>query len=150
MCRMNSVITETTDKNGGTVFYDAECALCRGWANRWHHRLVRRGFHPVPLQAAWARARLGLAQNEPLAEMRLLTPEGRIYGGADALVRMTCSIWWAWPFWIVAQIPGIKPLLRNCYRWGAKRRHCLDKRCKVESLSTKRHRHITSAFYDFP
>ena len=142
--------TENTEQVKSWLFYDAECALCRGWADGWHDRLVRHGFHPVPLQADWARARLGLSGSGPLIEMRLLTPKGRIYAGADALVQITRSIWWAWPFWVVAQIPGIKPLLRIGYRWGAKRRHCLDKRCKVESLFTKRHRHITSAFYEFP
>ena len=142
--------TDITENIKGWLFYDAECALCRGWTNRWHGRLVRRGFHPVPLQAAWAAARLGLSGNGPLTEMRLLTPEGRIYGGADALVQITRSIWWAWPLWAAAQIPGVKPLLRIGYQWVAKRRHCLTSQCHHEGQCANRSRHLTSAFYEMP
>ncbi|HEX4647093.1 MAG TPA: DUF393 domain-containing protein [Verrucomicrobiae bacterium] len=140
--------TEITENVKGWLFYDAECALCRGWAGRWHDRLVERGFHPVPLQAVWAKARLGLSDTGPLTEMRLLTPEGKIYGGADALVRITRSLWWAWPFWVVAQIPGVKPLLRIGYRWLAERRGRFG--CGSESGRAKQPRHITSAFYELP
>jgi predicted DCC family thiol-disulfide oxidoreductase YuxK len=201
------------------VFYDADCRFCRGWAERTRDLLLRRGYHLVPLQAAWVIAKLrqvsvplpavnsneaanesggpigsqsaptfslsavgggegrgevapypistpmaGLSRrseakaevrasiplNAPLSEMKLLTTNGRILGGADAFIRLTRAIWWAWPVFILAQIPGLKPLMRIIYRSIARNRHCLGNHCRVPGSSAKHHRHLTSSFYEFP
>lgn len=114
--------------------------------------MLRRGFHFVPLQAAWVRARLGYAENEPLTEMKLLTADGRILGGADAIVQITRSIWWMWPFYALAQIPGIKPVLRWIYIRLARNRHCFGNQCRLPKRYAEQstRRNITSAFYDLP
>src|SRR5581483_12129479 len=101
-----------TEHMKGWVLYDGDCALCRWWVDRSHALLLRHGFHLAPLQAPWVKLRLGLNEDDLLAEMRLLTANGRVYGGADAIIRITRSIWWAWPIYTAAQMPGIKPLLR--------------------------------------
>jgi predicted DCC family thiol-disulfide oxidoreductase YuxK len=115
-----------------------------------HGLLVRRGLHPVPLQAAWARKRLGLGENDPLVEMKLLTREGAIYGGADALAEMARRIWWAWPLFALAQMPGANALLRKVYLRLAANRPCDDGRCAVPESGAKEHRHVTSRFYEMP
>ena len=146
---MNTEIPETLK---GWVLYDGECALCRRWVDRSYAMLLRHGLHCALLQAPWVQTKLGLDRQDLLTEMRLLTPAGRLFGGADALIQITRSIWWVWPFHVMAQIPGIKPLCRALYRWMARNRHCLGNQCKLPNQCKKHptRRSITGAFYEFP
>jgi predicted DCC family thiol-disulfide oxidoreductase YuxK len=146
------VHTEITEYIKGWVLYDGDCVLCQRWAERTRPLLLRRGFHFVPIQAAWVRARLGHAENEPLTEMKLLAADGRILVGADAIVQITRAIWWTWPFYAIAQLPGIKLALRAIYRPLARRRHCLGNMCRFPKQYACRsaRRNITSAFYELP
>src|SRR5438309_352235 len=82
--RYYSVITEITDAKNerGWVLFDAECLLCRRLVRRWRPMLRRHRFALVPLQTPWVRERLAKCDRELLSEMRLLTAEGLIYGGA--------------------------------------------------------------------
>ena len=94
--------------------------------------------------------RASLKLDSLLSGMKLLTAYGRIFGGADALIQLTRSIWWAWPIFVFAQIPGLKPLMRTVYRSIARNRHCLGNHCPVPGPPAKPHRHLTSSFYEFP
>ena len=131
---MISVNTEITDtKNAsGWVLFDNECRLCGRLARRWAPFLGRHHFQLVALQTPWVRERLELRDDELLKEMRLLTPQGSLYGGADAFVAITRQIWWAWPFYCVAQVPFVRTALRHCYAWVARRRNCLSGSCQIE------------------
>jgi predicted DCC family thiol-disulfide oxidoreductase YuxK len=108
---MNSVITEITDDNVGTVLYDAECAFCTAWARRAEQILKGRGFvfQPLPL---------------PAKEMKVVTAAGKTVGGAAAVVYLARQVWWLWPLWALSRIPGVMRLLDHGYRWIAGRRHC--------------------------
>ncbi len=112
--------------------------------------LVRRNFHPVPLQAKWARTRLGLAEGAPLLEMKLLTRDGRIHGGADALVQIARAIWWLCPCFLLAQIPGAKALLRRAYLRLAANRPCDDGVCAVPAKHFHKDHHKTGSFFELP
>ncbi len=103
-----------------------------------------------PLQAKWIRQKLGLKEGEVPDEMKLLAADGAILGGADALIRLARSIWWAWPLFVLAQIPEARPILRAAYRAMAKNRHCLDGHCALPPENTGHHRHLTSSFYEIP
>lgn len=142
--------TEITEIINGYVFYDAKCPLCRKWVGRLHSPLVRRGFHPVPLQALWARGRLGLPEDAPLVEMKILLRDGQIRGGADALVEIARAIWWLWPLFIFAQIPGAKVLLRKTYLRLAANRPCDDGGCKVPATGKGRHHGASHSFFEMP
>ena len=144
--------TEITESIKGWVFYDADCPFCRAWVGRTHGLLARRGLHFVPLQSDWVKARLGLEDNVSFDEMKLLTAGGKIYGGADALVRLARSIWWAWPVFAFAQIPGVPRILRLIYRHVARNRHCLGGRCglPVGDANRRPSRSITTAFFELP
>ena len=144
---MNTEITET---NKGWVFYDGECALCSGWVERTYALLLRRGYHFVPLQTSWAKMRLGLNADEPLTEMKLLRESGEILGGADALIQMARVIWWLWPLYAFAKVPGIKPVMSLLYRRLAADRHCFGNQCKVGRQRAKHSDPITSGFYELP
>jgi predicted DCC family thiol-disulfide oxidoreductase YuxK len=82
--------------------------------------------------------------------MKLLFPDGTVLGGADATIQIARSIWYAWPFWALAQIPGATPVLRAVYRRIAKNRFCLAGRAAFVAKPAPRHRHLTSSFYELP
>ena len=91
--------------------------------------LRRRGFVLAPLQSLWVPAALGLSPRELLKEMRVFTANGDTYGGAHAVVFLARRIWWAWPLWALAQIPGAMRPLGALYRWIAAHRSCGSKTC---------------------
>lgn len=119
-----------SQRRRGWVLYDAECAFCTRWMARLEKAIVRRQFQLAPLQTPWVNERLGLAQSSTPDEIKLLTVEGSVFGGADALIYLARLIWWAWPVYLLARLPGAKPLLRAAYRAVARRRHCLSGGCK--------------------
>jgi predicted DCC family thiol-disulfide oxidoreductase YuxK len=92
-----------------------------------------RGFHLAPLQAPWVRPALKLSQEELLDELRVLTADDAIYGGADALIYLAEQIPWARPLAYAARLPGMKFLLRAAYRWIAHQRHTISRACAVGS-----------------
>jgi predicted DCC family thiol-disulfide oxidoreductase YuxK len=120
-----SVNTEITDINArtGLIFYDGECALCAGWARRFERELRAAGFGLATLPNRQAGA--------AVAEMVVLTPEGRRFGGADAIVQIARRLWWAWPLFALAHAPGAMPALHAAYRRLAANRHCLGGACRV-------------------
>jgi predicted DCC family thiol-disulfide oxidoreductase YuxK len=131
---VNATITErTTEAAQGWVLYDGECSLCTGAVARFAPMLRRHHFNLAPLQTPWVRQQIGLNPDKPLTEMKLLTADGRIYGGADALVQIGQRIWWAWPLFAVAQIPGAMILFHAVYRWIAANRNCLNGSCRIPS-----------------
>ncbi|MGH9580359.1 MAG: thiol-disulfide oxidoreductase DCC family protein [Terriglobales bacterium] len=112
----------------GWVVYDGECALCKRLARRYRAPLEKSDYVFVPLQAPWMAARLhisyGIAPQELLDEMRVLTGDGRALSGADAMLHLARFFWWARPLTLLARIPGVLPLLRAGYRMVARHRHC--------------------------
>jgi predicted DCC family thiol-disulfide oxidoreductase YuxK len=125
---MISLISEITDRKGrraaGWVFYDGECELCQSLARRFRFMLQKRGFGLAPLQDPRVAVLLGLAPSQLLQEMRVLTGEGQVLGGAQAVTFLAGKIWWAWPLHAATKLPGMQPLLRAVYRWVADHRHC--------------------------
>lgn len=146
--------TETTTADlmrhqppGGWVLYDGDCPLCATAAGRFASLLGRHGFQLAPLQAPWVQLRLGLRPDEPLIEMKLLAADGLVFGGAGALVQIARQIWWAWPMYALAQVPGAMVLLRWVYRRVAAKRQCLGRVCGIKQRG--RHHGVTS-FFEMP
>jgi predicted DCC family thiol-disulfide oxidoreductase YuxK len=134
---VNTEITDTKNTNGWVLF-DDQCRLCRRLARRWGPLLGRHHFALAALQTPRVRERLAKNNVELLFEMRLLTPQGRLYGGADAVIAIARQIWWAWPLYWLAQVPGVRTALRHAYAWFARRRHCLGGRCET-AVSSSNH-----------
>jgi predicted DCC family thiol-disulfide oxidoreductase YuxK len=133
---VNAVIPErTTEAVQGWVFYDGECPLCTGALSRFGPMLRRHHFDLAPLQVPWTQKRLGLKPGEPLVEMKLLTANGQIYGGAEALAQIARRIWWAWPLFALTQIPGTAILLRGIYQRIAASRNCIGNACQLPEQS---------------
>jgi len=112
--------------------------------------LLKRGLHLVPLKAPWVKERLGLKDTDSLTEMKLWLAEGGVFGGADAVIEIARRVWWAWPMWLVAQLPGAMWIMRWLYRIVARNRHCLSRGCPANSGHGERVRHLTSSFYEMP
>lgn len=119
----------------GWVCYDGECPLCLRWLRHVEPPLLRHGFNFVPLQTSWVKARLNLADHDPLTEMRLLLPEQQVLGGADAAVVLMRHVWWLWPLWLISRIPGAMLLFRAVYRQIAMNRHCTTGTCAIPRQS---------------
>ena len=136
---MCTEITDSFDASppNGWVLYDASCSLCMDLLTRVRPTLQAGGFQPAPLQSPWVRGRLNLPKETLLAQMRVLTPEGKALGGADALVYLARELdwhlrpWWAWLLMIFGKMPFALPLLRSAYRGIAARRHCRQGTCSV-------------------
>ena len=131
---MISLITEMTDSKGrkaraGWVFFDGDCGFCMSIARRLQPVLEPRGFGIATLQDPRVREQLSLPERELLAELRVLAKDGRQFGGADAIVYLARQVWWAWPLWAIARVPGMLHVLRFAYRWIAILRHCVSGVC---------------------
>lgn len=108
----------------GWVLYDADCDFCSRWVRRFARTLERRGFRLAPLQADWVREQLRLEDEELLADIRLLLPDGRQVAGADVYRHCMRRIWWAWPLWLLSILPIKRNLFDWAYRTFARNRHC--------------------------
>ena len=128
---MITEVTKATDETGGGwVLYDAQCRFCVGLARRAERPLARRKFRLAPLQTDGARAGLGNGE-ELLREMRVVTAQGRVFGGAAAVVELARHFWWAAWLQGVAKLPLGKRALDAAYRWIAARRYCLGGACAL-------------------
>ena len=114
---MNTEITDVKEVVGW-VLYDADCRFCTGLAKRFRVLLAARHFELLALQTPWVRQKLDLADNELLAEMRLLKPDGTLLGGVDALLEISRPFPLAWPIRKLAQIAAIK--LPDPHHWLAR------------------------------
>ncbi len=125
---MNTEITDIRNRLGWVCF-DAECSLCVNLARRFGPLLRSYQFEVLPLQTPWLNKRLAASALEFLSEMRLVTAQGRIYGGADALVEIARRIWWARPVYWLSRVPLLKWCMQAGYRWAARNRTCRGARC---------------------
>jgi len=126
------------DPPRGWLLYDADCGFCTRWAWRIALFVGPRGFHLAPLQAPWVRRRLALPPAELLHELRLLTGDDTLYGGADALIYLARQVWWMWPAVALAWLPGMMPLARAAYRWVARHRHEVSSSCGLPGIGGQR------------
>jgi predicted DCC family thiol-disulfide oxidoreductase YuxK len=106
------------------VFFVRACPFCTRAARRIGPALARRGVAVIPLQTEWVQEYLA-ARNEPLLkEIRFLSADGKLMGGADALVEVARRLLWTRPVVWIAKIPIMMRLLRRAYAAMAARRHC--------------------------
>lgn len=132
----------------GWVGYDGDCGVCNAGVRRWHAVFERRGFVFVPLRNAWLRERLGLRADESPEEMKLLLTDGRIVGGAEAIVAMMRAVWWLVPLGWLLGLPGLRVVTRSGYRWFARRRYRFGA-CPIRNWAEPAH-HKHTAFLELP
>ncbi len=107
------------------VLYDASCPFCR--------KNVRRLVRMADARVDAAPAREILGDGATPGEIKLLMPDGRMLGGADAVLGALAErpIWR--PAAVVGRLPGIRRLPQAAYRWVSRRRHQLGQVCTGES-----------------
>jgi predicted DCC family thiol-disulfide oxidoreductase YuxK len=113
----------------GSILYDAECRMCRDMMRRFEKTFTSRGFAFAPLQ-------LELKPGERPTEMRVRSADGRVFGGADAVLFLAQFVWWGWPLRWFAKLPGAKTLLHRIYREIASRRSCDNGACLLSEART--------------
>lgn len=86
--------------------------------NRWGPLFARRGFQFTPSQEA------------VLSEMKLQTPDGRWFGGAEAWFFLWRTVWWLSPIADLLSLPGFHWITTKVYHWIAANRYCLGGRCR--------------------
>ena len=147
---MNTEITDIGDDVARpVVLYDGACHLCRAAVRRWRLVLESRGVAFEPLQSDWSRARLGLAEGEIPAEMKLMLPGHITLGGYRAIAWIARRIWWlAWAGWLM-ELPGLRWISDRGYRWVARNRTCLGDVCALPTTETGRH-HRAKTFFEAP
>jgi predicted DCC family thiol-disulfide oxidoreductase YuxK len=151
------VNTDITDNNVGWIVFDGECAFCSTLLPRWRHTLESRGFQFVPLQTAWVHERLGLAPDNMVSEMKVLTRRGEILGGANAVIFLARKVWWAWlvffPVLLLADLWPIRIILRGAYRRFARHRYCFGRKICMAApndFSAVRFSRKTITFLEMP
>jgi predicted DCC family thiol-disulfide oxidoreductase YuxK len=133
---MISLSAEMADTKGrhaerGWICFDRDCTLCTSLARRFRRTFEKRGFGLAAFQDPRVAALLALSPDQLLRETRVITTEGEIHGGAEASVYLAKQVWWAWPFFAAAQIPGVLRILGIGYRWIADHRPCSSGACTV-------------------
>jgi predicted DCC family thiol-disulfide oxidoreductase YuxK len=134
-----------SSKAQAVLLFDGRCRLCRAQAER----LERLGGDRVrvrPLQEA-LRDYPQLNEADALREMKLVDSNGRVYGGAEALVRLVRH---GHPslgrLMLVYYLPGIRWLADRSYAWVARNRYriwgrvedaCEDDACQIHYPPTK-------------
>ena len=92
-------ISETSNPTAAVVLYDDACGMCLrtvAWLKPW---LEPRGFRFEPFPAGVEKF-----------EMKVSYPDGRVLGGADAVVGMARAIGWLRPLTWLTLLPGVMPL----------------------------------------
>jgi predicted DCC family thiol-disulfide oxidoreductase YuxK len=125
---VNTEITEYI-KVRGWIYYDASCRFCTAMARRFQPLLTSHRLELLPLQTPGLADRLHLPESQLLAEMRVLRPDGKCFGGADALLEIARDFWWAWPLRQLGRVPVIRRILRAGYGWIARNRNCASGSC---------------------
>jgi predicted DCC family thiol-disulfide oxidoreductase YuxK len=133
---MISLSSEMTDAKGrhalrGWVFFDRDCSICNSLARRLRRPLESRGYGLAALQDPRVQSLLALPPEDLLREMRVATTEGKIYGGAEAVIYLARQFWWAWPLYAAARLPGVPRILDAGYRWFADHRPCSSNSCSL-------------------
>lgn len=124
-------IKDTPLKTRGTVYFDADCALCTGLLERFGAIFRYRGFVFRPLKEGMAADCAPFPAEDFQREMKLQTQDGRWFGGADACFYLAATIAWLRPIMWLGHLPGVRPLAHLLYRKIAANRSCANGSCEV-------------------
>jgi len=119
----------------GWVLYDGTCAVCSRWVPFWARTLARIGLDTAPLQSQWVRAQTGMSDELLLKDIRVLLKDGTLYSGAEAYFYCMKRIWWAWPLYVVFELPVFNAMFRLCYRAFAQNRYKISRVCRLKTAT---------------
>ncbi len=136
---MEAFRTQPPPDGTPVILYDGSCNLCRAQLGPMR-RLSRNRVITAPLQER-LRDFPGLSLEEALREITLIDADGRVYGGAEGLIKLL-EIGYPFagrPLHTCYQLPGIRAVsdglyawvARNRYRWFGRTEDCEDGSCGV-------------------
>lgn len=135
-----------------TVLYDGQCEICQACVS-WLRVLDRRAQTDcVPIElASLADLHPALKLENCLRELHVVTPEGRIYVGWDAVALLARLFPATWLIGAVGAIPPFRWLGRAFYRFVAANRYALSKcrggACRVARVEQVRKSSTLGAFW---
>jgi predicted DCC family thiol-disulfide oxidoreductase YuxK len=121
--------SSASEPAAGWVLYDADCGVCSRWVPSWGPTLQQRGLAIAPLQSAWVQERTGLALADLQSDIRLLQPNGQLLSGAEVYRYMMRRIWWAYPLYLLSNVPGLSQVFEWAYRTFARHRMRISASC---------------------
>lgn len=106
------------------VIWDGECNFCRSQVERltwWDggNRLTYLSLHDSRVKERYPE----LSHEELMKQLWVVTPDGRKFGGADAIRYLSCRLPRLWIFAPLMHIPFTQPLWRGLYGIVARRRY---------------------------
>ncbi len=115
--------------NRDIIIWDANCRFCRQQVERLDRfaggRLAYLSLHDPRVAERFP----NLSHDQLMEQMWLVTRDGKMAGGADAirvLSRRLPGLWWLAP---LLHLPGAMPICRRIYRWVAGRRYRIAGAC---------------------
>ena len=109
-----------------TLIYDGECPFCRR-AAAWARRNARaNAIETLPCQDEARERRFPeITRERCMTAMQLVTPEGEVFSGEEALPRlMELMKGWHWAARFL-RLPGVRHVSPAAYRWFARHRYGL-------------------------
>jgi predicted DCC family thiol-disulfide oxidoreductase YuxK len=106
------------------LIYDGTCYFCLRWIRRWQETL-RGKVDVASFQSVGARFGSDIPIECFQSAVRLIEPDGKIYGGAEAVCRMLsygAESGSGWALWCYGHLPGYAMVARFWYRLVARHR----------------------------
>ena len=121
---------QVAEQSKSIVVYDGGCRFCCRQVERIRRRDTRAQFEYVPRQQPELIERIpALADADFNTGMRLVTLDGTIHVGADAVYQIARHLpRWRWIVWVY-RMPVIHVLARLVYAWIAANRLWLSRTC---------------------
>src|SRR5438034_10759529 len=100
------------------VIYDEQCEVCQAGVS-WlkfldqHKRVVCLPIDPDNLRKIHS----SLTVDDCLRELHVVTPEGRVFAGADAVIMLARLFRQTWLIGTVAGLPVLRRISRRLYRF---------------------------------
>ncbi|MEM9827611.1 MAG: DUF393 domain-containing protein [Planctomycetota bacterium] len=112
--------------DGDVVIYDGDCNFCIGQVQRlarwdWRKRLRFLSLHDPRVADRYP----DLSHDQLMEQMYVVSPEGKRFGGSDAVRYLSWRLPLLWPAMPILHLPGTAWLWRWMYRQVAKRRYRL-------------------------
>lgn len=103
------------------VVFDGDCGFCRFWVERW--RIWADGYFRFEPFQTEAEKFPDLPRAKFKEAVQLIEPNGAVYSGADAFLRLLEFVrGFGWLAILLAGLPGFMPVARLSYRWIARHR----------------------------
>jgi predicted DCC family thiol-disulfide oxidoreductase YuxK len=125
---------QTTPPEQALILYDGACKLCTAQAKNLQ-KLAKGRVRSEALQTALKRFP-EISEAEALREIKMVAEDGRVFGGAEAIVQLINK---GYPIWgkllYPYYVPGLRFLADKSYAWVARNRYRLFGKASKEACA---------------